>query len=180
MTLSTDLTQEFWRAAAIAWGCFVIGIYCFRVAMADPQQASQLVGMVLSRSLILCGMVVLTGFGGHAVQEYRQLANSRGGDSGVLHSVGENVVARDEHVDRYRSPDGLEAEIASYGPAGNFRGASLTAGDSSGFMSAAGGRGGSSWGGRDKGDEHSAGSVGGSAVVSGGSGSGEWSIRDRF
>lgn len=79
MTISHDLAHEFWRAAAVAWGCFVIGIYCFRVALKDPQKTSRFVGQVLSRSLILCGMLVLTGFGSHAVQEYQQLADGRPG-----------------------------------------------------------------------------------------------------
>lgn len=94
MIPASDLTQEFWRAAAIAWGCFVIGVYCFRVAMADPQRVGQLVGVVLSRLLIFCGMIVLTGFGSHAVQEYKLLAISQVANSDVSLNADETLVAQ--------------------------------------------------------------------------------------
>lgn len=178
MMLSDNLTEEFWRAAAVAWGCFVIGVYCFRIALQDPQRHSRLIGQILSRSLILCGMLVLTGFGSHAVQEYRQLADRAGGD-GPLHSVGETLLAQVQHVDRFKSPDGWEAEFADYGPAGGIlRGADLS--EPSGFLPAAGRRGWSSWGGSDEGDEPATRSASGSPLVPGGSGRSGWPIGERF
>lgn len=176
--MSDNLTEEFWRAAAVAWGCFVIGVYCFRVALRDPQRHSRLIGQILSRSLILCGMLVLTGFGSHAVQKYQQLADRAGGD-GPLHSVGETLLAEVRHVDRFKSPDGWEAEFSEYGPAGGIlRGADLS--EPSGFLPAAGRRGWSRWGGGDQSDESAAGSAASPALVPRGSGGGRWPIGQRF
>ncbi len=178
MTISDNLTEEFWRAAAVAWGCFVIGVYCFRVALGDPQRRSRLIGQLLSRGLILCGMLVLTGFGSHAVQEYRQLADRAGGE-GPLHFVGETLLAQVQHVDRFKSPDGWEVEFADYGPAGGIlRGADLS--EPSGFLPAAGRRGWSRWDGGDQSDESATRSAPGSALVPRGSGRSGWPIGERF
>lgn len=173
MTISDNLTEEFWRAAAVAWGCFVIGVYCFRIALQDPQRHSRLIGQLLSRGLILCGMLVLTGFGSHAVQEYRQLADRAGGD-GPLHSVGETLLAEVRHVDRYKHPAGWEAEFADYGPAGRI------SGGAAGFMPAAGGRGWGGWRAGESGDEPATRSASGSPLVPGGSGRSGWPIGQRF
>ena len=171
MILSDNLTEEFWRAAAVAWGCFAIGVYCFRIALQDPQRHSRLIGQILSRSLILCGMLVLTGFGSHAVQEYRQLVDRNGGGGGPLHSVGSTLLAEVRHVDRFRSSDGWEAEFSEYGPAGGIlRGADLS--EPSGFLPTAGRRGWSSWSGGDQSDESAAGSTASAPVVSRGSSGG--------
>lgn len=179
--MTPEILQHWYRVAFCAWACLTIGLLVAREAVRETGWRRTAAAW-LARCTVLMAMLILTRFGDHTVREYAALAEvvskSEGGD-GVTHSISEIQIAQVTHVDRYRSPDGWEAEFADYGPAGGIlRGANLS--EPSGFVPAAGRRGWSSWGGGDEGDEPATRSAPGSPLVPRGSGRSGWPIGERF
>ena len=179
--MTPEILQHWYRVAFCAWACLTIGLLVAREAVRETGWRRTAAAW-LARCTVLMAMLILTRFGDHTVREYAALAEvvskSEGGD-GATHSISEVQIAQVTHVDRYKSPDGWQAEFSEYGPAGGIlRGADLS--EPSGFLPTAGRRGWSRRGGSHEGDEPFAGSAPGSPLVPGGSGRSGWPVGERF
>lgn len=145
--MTPEILQHWYRVAFCAWACLTIGLLVAREAVRETGWRRTAAAW-LARCTVLMAMLILTRFGDHTVREYAALAEvvskSEGGD-GVTHSISEIQIAQVTHVDRYKSPDGWQAEFETYGPGRNHRG-TLTAGDGAGQMSVAIRRSSGGWG----------------------------------
>ena len=145
--MTPEILQHWYRVAFCAWACLTIGLLVAREAVRETGWRRTAAAW-LARCTVLMAMLILTRFGDHTVREYAALAEvvskSEGGD-GVTHSISEMQIAQVTYVDRYKSPDGWQAEFEALSSGRNYRRA-LTAGDNSGQVSTAGGRSGGGWG----------------------------------
>lgn len=173
--MTPEILQHWYRVAFCAWACLTIGLLVAREAVRETGWRRTAAAW-LARCTVLMAMLILTRFGDHTVREYAALAEvvskSEGGD-GVTHSISEIQIAQVTHVDRYKSPDGWQAEFETYG-------AGRISGGAAGFLPAAGGRGRGGWRASESGDEFATRSAPGSALVPGGSGRSGWPIGQRF
>lgn len=139
--MTPDLLQHWYRVAICAWACLTIGLLVAREAVRETGWRRSAAAW-LSRCTVLTAMLILTRFGDHTVREYAALAavvhKTEGGD-GAAHSISDVQIAQVTHVDRFRSPDGWEAEFEALGSGRNHR-RTFAAADASGLLPTAGGR----------------------------------------
>lgn len=144
--MTPEILQHWYRVAFCAWACLTIGLLVAREAVREIGWRRTAAAW-LARCSVLMAMMILTRFGDHTVREYvalSEVVSKREGGDGATHSISDIQIAQVTHVDRYKSPDGWEAEFETHGPGRNYRRA-ITAGNDAGQVPVAIRRSSGSW-----------------------------------